>query len=327
MPPPGSGLPPLTEDEKMTIARWIDLGAPINWGGRGTTPWGWFLDEIRPTLEVSSPRPGANVAPLERVRVAVADANSGVAPGSLSLVADVPLAGRAAGQELADLLVPLGDGIHELPLLEPLAELDEGHLLVQVADRQGNWTRIDRRFSVGDAPPPEPGPGICDPAPRACAGGQRSVVRMNAASRKLLWTWQDDEPAASGAFGDPVRAATGFALCAYDADGLVLSESVLAGGSCGGRPCWTALAAGGYRYRGAATSSGLTRLVLKPASAGKARIRVEGRGAALDLPVLPIGTMPVTVQLVRRDDPARCWQAEYTTARANDATVYRAMTP
>jgi hypothetical protein len=30
MPPPGSNAPPLTEDEKMTIARWIDLGCPID---------------------------------------------------------------------------------------------------------------------------------------------------------------------------------------------------------------------------------------------------------------------------------------------------------
>jgi hypothetical protein len=30
MPPPGSSVPPLSEDEKMTIARWIDLGCPID---------------------------------------------------------------------------------------------------------------------------------------------------------------------------------------------------------------------------------------------------------------------------------------------------------
>ena len=30
MPPPASGVPPLTDDEKMTIARWIDLGAPYD---------------------------------------------------------------------------------------------------------------------------------------------------------------------------------------------------------------------------------------------------------------------------------------------------------
>ena len=32
MPPPGSAVPPLSEDEKMMFARWIDLGCPINTG-------------------------------------------------------------------------------------------------------------------------------------------------------------------------------------------------------------------------------------------------------------------------------------------------------
>ncbi len=35
MPPPGSGVPPLSDDEKMTFARWIDLGCPINFGDGG----------------------------------------------------------------------------------------------------------------------------------------------------------------------------------------------------------------------------------------------------------------------------------------------------
>jgi hypothetical protein len=32
MPPPGSGVPPLSEDEKLLVARWIDLGCPVNYG-------------------------------------------------------------------------------------------------------------------------------------------------------------------------------------------------------------------------------------------------------------------------------------------------------
>ena len=35
MPPPGSGVPALSEDEKITFARWVDLGCPIN-GSQGT---------------------------------------------------------------------------------------------------------------------------------------------------------------------------------------------------------------------------------------------------------------------------------------------------
>ena len=52
MPPPGSGVPPLSEDEKMLFARWIDLGCPIDWD---QSAYGWFLDDLRPALDVSLP--------------------------------------------------------------------------------------------------------------------------------------------------------------------------------------------------------------------------------------------------------------------------------
>ena len=47
MPPPDSGVPPLTENEKMLFARWVDLGAPIT---KQAPRAGWFADELRPTL-------------------------------------------------------------------------------------------------------------------------------------------------------------------------------------------------------------------------------------------------------------------------------------
>ncbi len=40
------GIPGMTFDEKMTLTRWIDLGAPIDLG----TPWGFLEDDLRPTL-------------------------------------------------------------------------------------------------------------------------------------------------------------------------------------------------------------------------------------------------------------------------------------
>ena len=55
-PPADSGIPPMLEDEKRTFARWIDLGAPIHKAGSDTAAFGWFTDEVRPTLTISSPR-------------------------------------------------------------------------------------------------------------------------------------------------------------------------------------------------------------------------------------------------------------------------------
>jgi hypothetical protein len=133
----------------MTIARWVDLGCPIDSAeDDGNEGFGWFLDDGKPTLEVSLPRPGGNVAPLSRIVVGVADANSGIAPGSLSIRADVPLGGRAAGAELADLASPAGDGILAIALSPPLPAGTSATLLVEVRDVQGNVTRVARRFRV-----------------------------------------------------------------------------------------------------------------------------------------------------------------------------------
>jgi hypothetical protein len=142
MPPPGLA-PALTEDEKMTIARWIDLGCPIDQG-----PFGWFLDDQRPCLTVSLPRPGDNRAPVASIRIGAADGDSGLDPSSLSVKADVALAGRAAGAELADLLQPAGDGIWTIPLSSPLAAGVSGTLRAEVRDLEGNVARVAQSFRV-----------------------------------------------------------------------------------------------------------------------------------------------------------------------------------
>lgn len=143
MPPPPAL--PLGADERLAFVRWIDLGAPID---TGNPAFGWHLDDLKPTLEVSAPRAGVLRDVVDVIRVGFADANSGIAPGSLSIRADVVVAGRAAGTELADLALPAGDGIVEIALAPPLHSLPQAHLTVTVRDVQGNITRVGRRFSV-----------------------------------------------------------------------------------------------------------------------------------------------------------------------------------
>ena len=153
MPPPGSGYPALTDQEKRTVARWIDLGCPINSGeASGAGDWGWFLDDLKPTLTVSSPRGGALDAPVRSIRIGVADANSGIDAETLSVAADFVVAGRAPGAELADLFSPVADGVFELSLSEPFAPAADAHVFAEVYDRQGNVARVERRFAVGGLP-------------------------------------------------------------------------------------------------------------------------------------------------------------------------------
>jgi len=155
MPPPGSGVPPLSNDEKRLFARWIDLGAPIDVAEtRGNPGMGWFLDDLRPTLTISIPRPNENIDPIDQIRFGIADANSGIDFDSLSVSASFPVAGRPAGAELSDLAQDLGDGIYRIDLGAQLpATLIDAHVFAEVADQQGNITRVDRRFgtTAGDA--------------------------------------------------------------------------------------------------------------------------------------------------------------------------------
>jgi hypothetical protein len=149
MPPPDSEVAPLTEDEKMTIVRWIDLGCPIDLTkGTENKGFGWYLDDLRPTLTVSSPRPGPNPGPLNVIRVGVADAYSGIANDSLSLTCTVPIGPRAAGDDVADALTQVNDGIFEATLLQPIPIGTEAVLHAEVADKQGNVTQLDVKFSV-----------------------------------------------------------------------------------------------------------------------------------------------------------------------------------
>jgi hypothetical protein len=146
MPPPGS--PALTHDQKMLFVRWVDLGCPINTGQGSNANFGWFLDDVRPTLDVSLPRPGTNTLPVNVIRIGVADAYSGIEPQSLSITATVTINNRAPGTPLADLAAPIGDGIFAITLTQPLTNVTNAVVRVQVADKQGNVTRVNREFST-----------------------------------------------------------------------------------------------------------------------------------------------------------------------------------
>jgi hypothetical protein len=163
MPPAGSGVPPLTIDEKMLFARWIDLGAPID---RAQSPYGWMLDDLRPALAVSVPAPGMNGAPLDEIRFAAADAYTGVDPTSFSVTADFPVAGRQPGAELFDLAQPAGGDVYTIALAPPLQAATGAHVYVEVFDNQGNVTRVARKFSLG---PQVPTPSPTGPTPTFAA--------------------------------------------------------------------------------------------------------------------------------------------------------------
>jgi hypothetical protein len=147
---------PLSDEDRLTIVRWIDLGCPIDLDCDPAHPerrgYGFACDDQRPTLTLTFPQAGANTE-WTRILVGMHDYYSGLDPDSFQVVADFPLDGAAAGQDLAARFQPKGDGVWELKLARAITRLAQGKLTVSVKDRQGNVSRIERTFSVAAADP------------------------------------------------------------------------------------------------------------------------------------------------------------------------------
>lgn len=155
MPPPkaveSGKVQPLTDADRRTIARWIDLGCPLDLdydpeqpGKRG---YGFMCDDNRPVLTLTLPQPNANPK-LERIVIGAYDYYSGLREETLEVVADFEVNGIAAGENLAKLLQRKSPGVWELKLAQPIESLESGLLRVSVLDIQGNKSEIRRRFSV-----------------------------------------------------------------------------------------------------------------------------------------------------------------------------------
>jgi hypothetical protein len=139
---------PLTDEDRLMIVRWIDLGCPIDLEYDAAKPQGgWSLDDSRPTLTLATPRIGVN-GPLARLLVGMYDYGSGLDLNSFQVVADFPVDGIAAGENLAAKFQVKTDGVWEWKLATPIEDLERGKLTVSIKDKQGNLSRIERVFSV-----------------------------------------------------------------------------------------------------------------------------------------------------------------------------------
>ena len=145
-------VPPLSDEERFTLLRWIDLGCPIDLDTDKTDlarlGFGWRLDDNRPVLALTEPRSNANPQ-FDRILVGMHDYYSGLDPASFTVTANFEVAGLKAGDNLAAKFKPKSQGVWELKLPKPISQLSNAKLIVSVKDKQGNWTRIERDFSVG----------------------------------------------------------------------------------------------------------------------------------------------------------------------------------
>ncbi|MFP6766152.1 MAG: hypothetical protein VB858_21140, partial [Planctomycetaceae bacterium] len=101
----------------------------------------------RPTLTLTEPRVGSSTH-VTRILLGMADYYSGIEIESLSVVADFPVNGSAAGDNLAGQFRSVETGVLELNLEQPLVTAGEHTVSVSVKDRQGNVTAIKRTFRI-----------------------------------------------------------------------------------------------------------------------------------------------------------------------------------
>lgn len=148
MPPPGSGVPPLSEMEKMQIARWIDLGTPISLPQSFFVQTNFFADELRPTLFLAAPRAGQNAGPMTRIRYSAFDYYTQLDSNpEVRLNFAIPGLARPAGANIADLFTQVDDHIWEYQLPVPVNSVPNGEITVIVRDNYGNKTEIKRSFT------------------------------------------------------------------------------------------------------------------------------------------------------------------------------------
>ena len=146
-----STLTGLTWAEKLTLARWVDLGAPLE----QDEYWGWFEDDLRPTLWAGPTLLQARLAAVSSVSVGAYDLESGLAANTLSVTFDVAVGGAPAGTNLAaGISGPVNGGVVSVPLptAVDLAALG-ATLTVRIADEAGHVTEVVRTYSPSYTPP------------------------------------------------------------------------------------------------------------------------------------------------------------------------------
>jgi hypothetical protein len=153
----------------------------------------------------------------------------------------------------------------------------------------------------------------CAPTPlTGCFSAGKSSLSFGGG--RLKWLWRDGPPLNPGHFGQPAAGITSYAFCLYQngaPSNPVMTATVPAGNLCGGRPCWKATGATGFQYHdNSGANDGVTKIKLKGGAEGKSQVQVQGSGANLSTPALPLNPYTgITAQLVNGN--GECWQAAY----------------
>jgi hypothetical protein len=154
MPPPkaveSGKVKPLSDEDRLTLVRWIDLGCPIDLTESPARDKGWLLDDQRPTLTLTEPAAG-HVGKFERILIGMHDLNSGLDMSSFEVTTSFPIGDSKPLDNLAAKFRSNSDGVWELKFAKPVdssqpAGLKDSIIKVKVKDKQGNQTELIREL-------------------------------------------------------------------------------------------------------------------------------------------------------------------------------------
>jgi hypothetical protein len=215
MPPPGAAM--LTWEERMKIARWVDLGAPIDLtsifrAAGDSAVVGFFEDDLRPTLSVlPTVAQAAALRSISRFVIGAYDLDSGIDAATLSITLDRAVGGIAAGTNLAAGLTITEGGTLNVNLAAMIDLSSIGvTATVQIRDRAGHLTKIVRVYGRVSATNPCSSFSISPTSQNFTASGGSGAVSVTA-DAGCVWTavsnaqWIAISSGASGAASGAVN--------------------------------------------------------------------------------------------------------------------------
>ena len=178
------------------------------------------------------------------------------------------------------------------------------------------------------------GAGACAAEEPVCTlTGEKSGLGIKEKGAKSQLKWKLGKGAAvdQAGLGDPTTT-TAYTLCVYDetADAATLATSLSVPASA---TKWQSKDPKGLQYKDkGGTADGVTKIKLKTGVGGKTKAQVQAKGANLPLPTAFSTTeffdqdTKVRVQLLNSANQT-CWQSDFTTAKKNTDTLFKAKAP
>jgi hypothetical protein len=141
-------VPPLTDEARRTLTRWIDLGCPIDLNPK----YGWHLDDNRPVLTLAEPA-HHHAGALTRLRIGMDDYGTGLDLSTFTVTSTVEINGHQPGVNLGPHFKQTADGVWELLFKKPLPRraIKTARWTASIKDKQGNETRLIRILEPPDA--------------------------------------------------------------------------------------------------------------------------------------------------------------------------------